>query len=579
MSSDRKSRLAPPQGGPAASTEDKLHVGRVLVERYELGDLLGQGSMGQVYAAKDRKFKFGGGRALAVKFLAQSLMNERMRDRFELEFNICAELGRRSIHIIRVHDHGVDDRGGYQVPFYVMDYLEGTSLNEIVREKPLPIPRFLNFCRQTCLGLQKAHQGIEVDGEVCPIIHRDIKPSNIFITSDETLGELVKILDFGIAKTLQDDEESPQTKCFMGTLAYSSPEQMEGRALDHRSDIYSLGIMLFQMLTGKMPLNADTRTFGGWYHAHREKKPRSLQSANPSIKVPKLLESLIMSCLEKEPDNRPQNVADIIAELDPLWKRFRQAEDLGGKIQELLVNVTVQPPVTQDGKNQAGSSNNSALSNGPGALPHAKPLSSPDKICRLQSWPKTMPTAEIVFPKVLQTSHSALATLWVMLPQTTIDSLEKCLPYNKYLFTPSPYPILLWLTVLHIPECKPKWLPCYLDLKQPSGSRMLKLLQTSKEYRILFFALEAPQRCALVHTLSISEPSPNRYGLISLSNTNYASKIEAQSKKLDEFAIMSHMAPKTTPAMSKFSKEQLKQELDKLKPDIEQKLEAIPFSH
>ncbi|MEB3230738.1 MAG: serine/threonine-protein kinase [Leptolyngbyaceae bacterium] len=563
----------------AASTPPaNPNIGRVLVDRYILGEQLGQGSMGQVYAAKDKKFKFGDDKGLAIKFLAQSLMNDRMKERFELEANICAELGRRSIHIIRVIDHGVDE---FQTPFYVMDYLEGHSLNDVIRENPLPIPRFLNFCRQICLGLQKAHQGIEVNGEICPIIHRDIKPSNIFITSDETLGELVKILDFGIAKTLQDDTENSQTKCFMGTLAYSSPEQMEGRDLDHRSDIYSLGIMLFQMLTGKMPLNADTRTFGGWYQAHREKSPRLLRDANPGIKVPKLLESLIMSCLEKEPDNRPQNVADIITELAPLWKRFRQAEDIGGRIQGLLRNVPVQPgrheAQTQPETSIPGSSSERfhqtrATSRRPGTI------LSPDEICHLAQWPNHMPPAEIVFPKILETSERSLATLWAMLPQATIDGLRYCLPYNQYLFTPSPYPVLLWLTVLYATtENKPKWLPCYLDLKQSSGQDMLKLLVQSKEYRILFFPLESPQRCALVQTLSITEPAPDRYGFVAASNTTYADKIEAQAKKLDEFAVMSHMLPQTPPEMIKFSKSELKKELEKLKPIIEQKLEAIPF--
>ena len=573
------SNSARPKNTAASDVPANPNVGRILADRYILGEQLGQGSMGQVYAAKDKKFKFGNHKGLAIKFLAQSLMNERMKERFELEANICAELGRRSIHIIRVIDHGVDE---FQTPFYVMDYLEGNSLNEIVRESPLPIPRFLNFCRQICLGLQKAHQGIEVNGEICPIIHRDIKPSNIFITSDETLGELVKILDFGIAKTLQDDGESPQTKCFMGTLAYSSPEQMEGRDLDHRSDIYSLGIMLFQMLTGKMPLNADTRTFGGWYHAHREKTPRLLRDANPTVKVPKLLESLIMSCLEKSPDNRPQNVADIIAELDPLWKRFRQAEDIGGRIQGLLRNVPVQP-----GKHEAqthpetsipGSANGTKSTNGTRST-NRRPATvlSPDEICRLAQWPNSMPPAEIVFPKILTTSERSLATLWAMLPQATIDSLRKCLPYNQYLFTPSPYPVLLWLTVLYTTENKPKWLPCYLDLKQSSGQSMLKLLVEAKEYRILFFALEAPQRCALVQTLSIAEPAPDRYGMVTGSMGTHTEKAEAQAKKLDEFAIMSHMLPQTAPEMVRFSKSELKKELDKLKPMIEQKLEAIPF--
>ena len=267
---------------------------------------------------------------------------------------------------------------------------------------------------------------------------------------------------------------------------------MEGHALDHRSDIYSLGIMLFQMLTGKMPINADTRTFGGWYHAHREKSPRSIGAASPGIKVPKLLESLIMSCLEKDPDNRPQNVTDVITELDPLWERYRRNEGIGGRIKGLLNNISVQSPTSQatQAQTQADSSH-PATPNGVNLAPNfPEKQSSPDKFCRLHSWPSNMPTAEIVFPRVLQTSRRALATLWVMLPQAAIDALERCLPYNQYLFTPSPYPILLWLTVLHSSDNKPKWLPCYLDLKQASGRQMLELLKESREYRILFFAME-----------------------------------------------------------------------------------------
>ena len=98
------------------------------------------------------------------------------------------------------------------------------------------------------------------DDKICPIIHRDIKPSNLLVIADPSFRELVKILDFGIAKLLQSDNN--HTNYYLGTLAYSSPEQMEGKQLDNRSDIYSLGVMMFEMLTGKMPLTAQTRSFG-----------------------------------------------------------------------------------------------------------------------------------------------------------------------------------------------------------------------------------------------------------------------------------------------------------------------------
>ena len=519
------------------------HLGRVLANRYLLFEELGHGSMGQVYGAKDQTL---GGVPVAVKFLSQALMNERMRDRFKREARICAGLGNRSIHIIRVTDYGIDENNA---PFYVMEYLRGQCLNDVIRKKPLTIPRFLSFCRQICLGLQRAHEGIDVDGEMHPIIHRDIKPSNVFITKDDTLGELVKILDFGIAKTLADD--SQQTKCFMGTLAYSSPEQMEGRDLDHRSDIYSLGIMLFQMLTGKMPLNADTRTFGGWYHAHRDQSPRLMSQVNPNIKVPKLLEALVMSCLAKDPANRPQNVGEIIQALAPLSERYGKARDISRRIREVLDR---EP-------NRDGRDNKAFLPKMP-KVPTPQPPVTPDSICRLSSWPvHEKPIAEIVFSKILMTSQGPLATLWVMLPQKMIDTLSSSLPHNKFLFTVSPHPTLLWLTVLYTQTSGPKWLPCYLDLKTQEGQKMLKLLEESKQYRILFFAKESPEKCAMVQTLSITEPSPQLQ--------------DRQAEKLQEFGVMGHMAPQTTAEFSKLSKRLLKQELEKLKPTIAQKLEAI----
>jgi len=194
--------------------------GRLLANRYQLVELIGKGAMGRVYKAKDMLL---GGVIVAVKFLSQALLNQRMRDRFYREATISALLSEKSIHIVRVRDYGVDEN---EISFYVMEYLEGDSLSEVIRRQPLPLPRFLNVSRQICLGLQCAHRGIVFEGQLSPIIHRDIKPSNILLVQDASFGELVKILDFGIAKLIQSD--SAQTHSFMGTLAYCSPEQMEG---------------------------------------------------------------------------------------------------------------------------------------------------------------------------------------------------------------------------------------------------------------------------------------------------------------------------------------------------------------
>ncbi|MBF2007299.1 MAG: serine/threonine protein kinase, partial [Chlorogloeopsis fritschii C42_A2020_084] len=219
------------------------NVGRLLSNRYQLQEIIGTGAMGRVYRAKDILL---GGVPVAVKFLALSVQNNKMRlqERFEREAKTCALLGQKSIHVVRVMDYGVDANN---TPFYVMEYLQGISLSDVIRKQHLTLPRFLSFIRQISLGLQSAHDGIMVDGKICPIIHRDIKPSNMLVIQDASFGELVKVLDFGIAKLLQAD--SNYTNYYLGTLAYSSPEQMDGKELDNRSDIYSLGVMMFEMLT------------------------------------------------------------------------------------------------------------------------------------------------------------------------------------------------------------------------------------------------------------------------------------------------------------------------------------------
>ena len=233
------------------------NLNRILANRYQLQEILGAGAMGQVYLAHD---KLLGGVPVAIKLLSISTHNKKLRvqERFEQEAKTCAILGQKSIHIVRVMDYGVEDNG---TPFYVMEYLKGKNLSDVIRTYALSFPRFLSIGRQISLGLECAHQGIPVDGKTYPIIHRDIKPSNVLLIQDNSLGELAKLLDFGIAKLLQAD--SSQTRYYMGTFAYSSPEQMEGSELTNRSDIYSLGVMLFEMLTGNIPIQANTDSFGG----------------------------------------------------------------------------------------------------------------------------------------------------------------------------------------------------------------------------------------------------------------------------------------------------------------------------
>ncbi|NER78686.1 MAG: serine/threonine protein kinase, partial [Leptolyngbya sp. SIO1D8] len=381
----------------------------------------------------------------------------------------------------------------------------GESLSTLINKRPIPIPQFLGLTRQICLGLQSAHQGIRVRGYEKPvsIIHRDIKPSNILITQDPTLGELAKILDFGIAKLIQADSE--QTSSFMGTLAYASPEQMEGKELDNRSDIYSLGIMMFQMLTSKLPLRASSHTFGGWYKAHHTQPPQTFSQTETDITIPKLLEKLVMSCLEKQPQDRPQSISEILQALEPLEQRFGSAFRIGQRIGATLSRLPVVDKST-DGR----------------VLPAAPPIE--EDPYRLAMWPKDKPIAEIVFPQLLQQNDKkSITTLWVMLPPAEIVKRLQSTRYNNFICTMSPHPMALWLTVLYSAQYGPRWLPCYLDLKTQSGQEMTYLLGQVGTYKVLFFSKEEPGRCAHVVSCNISPPQQKLLKEWVLAARNYPS--------------------------------------------------------
>ncbi len=522
------------------STEPKdANIGQLLANRYKLIELVGKGAMGRVYRAED--VLLGG--VIAVKFLAQTLLNSKMRDRFKTEARTCAQLGQKSIHIVRVTDYGVNND---DIPFYVMEYLQGQGLSEIIGSQQLLLPRFLNLTRQICLGLQCAHRGITVDGNSCPIIHRDIKPNNILVCKDASLGELVKILDFGISKVLQADGN--QTSSYMGTLAYSSPEQMEGRELDARSDIYSLGVMMFEMLTGKMPLTPQTHSFGGWYKAHHDQPPRSIAVASPGLKIPRPLEELVMSCLAKSPSDRPQTIEDILRALEPLDQRYSGNQEISRRIGEMLVKKTpaiVNPPI--------------------GSLTGVSTL---DRACQLATWPSNKPVAQIVFSQPLTVSRETLATLWVMLPEEVIRHLQIHRLYNRiyknFLCSMSPHPVILWVTAIHNSyrktedqkttdsgEKNTRWLRCYLDLKTAQGQDMTRLLGSRKEYQILMFALENPTNCA--HTITVPiHPS--------------------QCSQLQHWAITSQ--PMHSIGDPTTSKKLLQNEFEKLKPRVEAEMET-----
>ncbi|MFS8871411.1 serine/threonine protein kinase [Synechococcus sp. R50.1] len=290
-------------------------LGRLLAQRYRLVHLLGQGGMGRVYLAQDLLF---GGVEVAVKLLSQPAMDRRTRLRFEREAKACAALGQKSLHIVKVNDYGITPD---EVPFYVMEYLNGKTLKDILAAGALPLERFFRLARQIGLGLKAAHEGILMEGQRVQVIHRDLKPANVIVVADDSFGELAKLVDFGIAKLLNSHESLSFTHAYLGTLAYSSPEQLEGSPLDVRSDIYSFGIMLYQMVSGEMPLKPTTESFPGWYQAHHKRRPIPLEDLGLKFALPAGLSDLILSCLAKDPAARPQSVANVLTELEHIQAR------------------------------------------------------------------------------------------------------------------------------------------------------------------------------------------------------------------------------------------------------------------
>ncbi len=513
------------------------NVGRLLGKRYRLQEIIGTGAMGRVYRAKDLLL---GGVPVAVKFLALSVQNKKMRlrERFEREAKTCALLGQKSINIVRVMDYGVDERS---TPFYVMEYLQGKSLSEIIRDEKFSLLRFLSLARQICLGLQCAHNGIVVDGKVCPIIHRDIKPSNMLTVDDASFGELVKVLDFGIAKLLLSDTQ--QTNYYLGTLAYSSPEQMEGKELDNRSDIYSLGVMMFEMLTGKMPLIPENPSFGGWYKVHHYKAPRSFSEAKPKLQLPLEIENLVMKCLAKQAKERPQSINEILKEL--------------ASIEQHCENSQVQ---TNNLTNTQKDSNALALAQAPTLKANFSQLWELDgntsacneEILRQAVWPKDKPIADIVFPQNIQVNDNFTPALWIMLPQIEIQKRLVCTRYNQFLFITAPHPMLLWITVIYHRKFGAKWLPHYLDLKTSTGKDITTLLGETGYYRLVFFGRETPSKCSHILLSSIAP---------------------TQRQRLLSWVKMSHTLPSC--AKPQFSKKLLKAEYQKIKPQILAKLQGI----
>ena len=315
------------------------------LNNYEVVSLLGEGGMGRVFLAKHTFM----GRKAAIKILRPELLGDQsLVARFLDEAKATNAIGHPNI--IDIIDVGIlPDR---RTPYLMMEFLEGESLySSLARERPLTVSRAIDIASQTASALAAAHAQ--------QIIHRDLKPDNLFLVPDETVNTKtrVKVLDFGIAKLKGNGiggQVKTQTGVILGTAIYMSPEQIRGipSDIDHRTDIYALGIILYEMLTGKPPFNSAG--IAELFMLHTLEPPPPLRSRRPDI--PPELETAVLRALAKDPDQRFSSMAEFakaIHEHDPKHANTVKASALpsrGSGLAETVFASSTAIPLHQSGQ-------------------------------------------------------------------------------------------------------------------------------------------------------------------------------------------------------------------------------------
>ena len=271
------------------------------ISHYRIASQLGAGGMGEVYRARDTRLD----REVAIKVLPAAFAKapDRLR-RFEQEARATSALNHPNI--LTIYDIGTASQDDGEVPYIVAELLEGEELRAQLSDGALPVRKVLDYARQIADGLAAAHAK--------GVVHRDLKPENLFVTSD---GH-IKILDFGLAKLKPqprggtDISAATQTRItepsvVMGTVGYMSPEQVRGQETDHRSDIFSFGVILYEMLSGQRAFHGDSAI--EVMNAILKEEP--LEFSETNVKVNPQLEKIVRRCLEKKPERRFQSTSDL----------------------------------------------------------------------------------------------------------------------------------------------------------------------------------------------------------------------------------------------------------------------------
>ncbi len=284
---------------PANGSDDPL-VGTTLAERYRVIRRIGEGGMGLVYEAEHAVIE----KRVALKVLREDFSSRpEVVQRFQLEAKSASRIGHE--HIVDISDFGTTPSGA---SYFVMEFLDGEDLaNVLAREGTVPVERTVDILLQCCRALGAAHAK--------GIVHRDMKPENIFLTRRGDNPDFVKIVDFGIAKMSDIETEGApgrkltKTGMIFGTPEYMSPEQAAGKKLDHRVDVYAIGVILYECLVGRVPFVGDT--FMGVLTQHMFEDPPAIRDANPATTATPELEAVVYKALAKSPDERYQTMDEL----------------------------------------------------------------------------------------------------------------------------------------------------------------------------------------------------------------------------------------------------------------------------
>jgi serine/threonine-protein kinase len=298
-----------PLKGSLSTTPVDPMIGKVIDNRYRILALVAQGGMGRVYHAEQAPL----GRIVALKVLDNGKTpdsDKEMRQRFMLEAAACARLNHPNT--IRIFDYG---RTWDDVLYISMEFIQGKTLHHVIRQDaPLALDRVVSIARQICGSLREAH--------AAGLIHRDLKPSNVMLTRHGDEVDVVKVLDFGLVRQLIGDSELTHADSVVGSPSYMSPEQIRGERLDQRSDIYSLGVLLYACLAGKTPFAAESAV--KVMMAHLNTPPPPLSSFNPAINDAPILDWTIQTCLQKDPARRFASIDELLKALKVCTRQLRR---------------------------------------------------------------------------------------------------------------------------------------------------------------------------------------------------------------------------------------------------------------